>query len=40
MKVAWTIADLAGHDVPDLADVDAARALRYGNEAAALARSA
>jgi magnesium chelatase family protein len=40
MKVAWTIADLAGHDVPDLGDVDAARALRYGNEAAALARSA
>ena len=30
MKVAWTIADLAGHDVPDLGDVDAARSLRYG----------
>jgi magnesium chelatase family protein len=40
MKVAWTIADLAGHDRPDLGDVDAARSLRYGAEAAALARSA
>jgi magnesium chelatase family protein len=40
MKVAWTLADLAGHDVPDLGDVDAARSLRYGAEAAALARSA
>lgn len=40
MKVAWTIADLAGHDLPDLGDVDAARSLRYGAEAAALARSA
>jgi magnesium chelatase family protein len=40
MKVAWTIADLAGHEVPDLGDVDAARALRYGSEATALARSA
>ena len=40
MKVAWTIADLAGHDLPDLADVDAARSLRYGAEAAVLARSA
>jgi magnesium chelatase family protein len=40
MKVAWTIADLAGHEVPDLGDVDAARALRYGAEPTALARSA
>lgn len=40
MKVAWTIADLAGHDLPNLGDVDAARSLRYGAEAAALARSA
>jgi magnesium chelatase family protein len=40
MKVAWTVADLAGHDRPDLADVDLARALRYGAEAAMLARSA
>jgi magnesium chelatase family protein len=40
MKVAWTVADLAGHDVPDLGDVDAARSLRYGPDAVALARSA
>jgi magnesium chelatase family protein len=40
MKVAWTVADLAGHDVPDLADVDEARSLRYGAEPASLARSA
>jgi magnesium chelatase family protein len=40
MKVAWTIADLAGHDRPDLGDVDAARSLRYGAEATKLARSA
>jgi magnesium chelatase family protein len=40
MKVAWTVADLAGHEVPDLGDVDAARSLRYGAEAAAMARSA
>jgi magnesium chelatase family protein len=40
MKVAWTIADLAGHDAPDLGDVDAARSLRYGAEPTALARSA
>jgi magnesium chelatase family protein len=40
MKVAWTVADLAGDDLPDLADVDVARSLRYGAEAAMLARSA
>jgi magnesium chelatase family protein len=40
MKVAWTIADLAGRDVPNLGDVNAARSLRYGAEAALLARSA
>jgi magnesium chelatase family protein len=40
MKVAWTIADLAGHDAPDLDDVDAARSLRFGAEATALARTA
>jgi magnesium chelatase family protein len=40
MKVAWTIADLAGHDVPDLGDVDDARSLKYGAEATSLARSA
>jgi magnesium chelatase family protein len=32
MKVAWTVADLAGHDVPDGHDVDAARALRFSTE--------
>jgi magnesium chelatase family protein len=40
MKVAWTLADLAGHDVPDLGDVDSARSLRFGADASALARSA
>jgi magnesium chelatase family protein len=30
LKVAWTIADLAGHDRPDASDVTAARALRFG----------
>ena len=30
MKVAWTVADLAGHDRPDSDDVAAARALRFG----------
>jgi magnesium chelatase family protein len=30
LKVAWTIADLAGHERPDRHDVDAARALRHG----------
>jgi magnesium chelatase family protein len=40
LKVAWTIADLAGHDLPDLRDVDAARSLRFGADAADLARSA
>jgi magnesium chelatase family protein len=40
LKVAWTIADLGGRDVPSLDDVDAARTLRYGAEPTALARSA
>jgi magnesium chelatase family protein len=40
LKVAWTLADLNGRDAPNLDDVDGARALRYGAEAAALARSA
>jgi magnesium chelatase family protein len=40
LKVAWTLADLAGRDVPELEDVDAARALRYGAEPTVLARSA
>ena len=30
LKVAWTVADLAGHDRPDIDDVAAARALRFG----------
>ncbi len=30
LKVAWTIADLAGHDEPTLDDVELARALRFG----------
>jgi magnesium chelatase family protein len=33
LKVAWTIADLAGRDQPSLADVNAARALRTGVDA-------
>jgi magnesium chelatase family protein len=40
LKVAWTIADLGGRDQPSLADVDAARGLRSGMDAAMLARSA
>jgi magnesium chelatase family protein len=40
LKVAWTVADLNGHDPPDAADVDTARALRYGAEPTSLARSA
>jgi magnesium chelatase family protein len=40
LKVAWTIADLGGRDMPNLDDVDAARTLRYGAEPTALARSA
>jgi magnesium chelatase family protein len=40
MKVAWTVADLAGHDRPDRSDVERARALRHGAELPALARSA
>ncbi|SFD00949.1 YifB family Mg chelatase-like AAA ATPase [Streptomyces aidingensis] len=31
LRVAWTVADLAGHDRPGAADVDAALALRTGN---------
>jgi magnesium chelatase family protein len=30
LKVAWTVADLAGHERPDAGDVAAARALRFG----------
>jgi magnesium chelatase family protein len=30
LKVAWTVADLAGHDRPDTGDVTAARELRFG----------
>jgi magnesium chelatase family protein len=30
LKVAWTVADLAGHDRPDIGDVTAARELRFG----------
>jgi magnesium chelatase family protein len=30
LKVAWTVADLAGHDRPDSGDVTAARELRFG----------
>jgi magnesium chelatase family protein len=40
LKVAWTLADLAGRDVPNADDVDAARGLRLGEGPAALARSA
>jgi magnesium chelatase family protein len=32
LKVAWTVADLAGHERPDIGDVTAARALRFGAE--------
>jgi magnesium chelatase family protein len=30
LKVAWTVADLAGHDRPDTTDVTTARELRFG----------
>lgn len=40
LKVAWTIADLSGHDRPDSTDVDAARALRFGGLPRPLARPA
>jgi magnesium chelatase family protein len=40
LKVAWTVADLAGHDRPDAADIDAARSLRFGALPRRLARSA
>ncbi|HWB68166.1 MAG TPA: YifB family Mg chelatase-like AAA ATPase [Mycobacteriales bacterium] len=40
MKVAWTVADLAGHDRPDVNDVAAARSLRYGCDVDTLAQSA
>jgi magnesium chelatase family protein len=35
MKVAWTLADLAGRDQPSRADVDTARAMRLGADAVA-----
>lgn len=40
MKVAWTLADLGGRDVPTRGDVERARALRVMGPAAELARSA
>ncbi|HVT21215.1 MAG TPA: YifB family Mg chelatase-like AAA ATPase [Mycobacteriales bacterium] len=40
MKVAWTLADLAGRDVPCRADVERARALRVVGDTAQLARTA
>jgi magnesium chelatase family protein len=40
MKVAWTLADLAGRDVPIRDDVERARALRVIGQTAELARSA
>jgi magnesium chelatase family protein len=40
MKVAWTLADLAGRDVPSREDVERARSLRVHGSTAELARSA
>jgi magnesium chelatase family protein len=40
MKVAWTLADLAGRDVPIRHDVERARALRVVGQTADLARTA
>jgi len=40
LKVAWTVADLAGRDLPNLDDVETARSLRFGSEPARLVRSA
>lgn len=41
LKVAWTVADLAGHDQPDAEDVRLARSLRLGDTPTpTLARSA
>jgi magnesium chelatase family protein len=41
LKVAWTVADLSGHDQPDAEDVRLARALRLGDAPASpLARTA
>jgi magnesium chelatase family protein len=40
MKVAWTLADLAGRDVPNRDDVERARALRVIGATAELARTA
>jgi magnesium chelatase family protein len=37
LKVAWTVADLAGHDRPNRGDLEQARALRFGGELPALA---
>jgi magnesium chelatase family protein len=40
LKVSWTLADLAGRDAPTRDDIEIARALRLGDEAPALVRSA
>jgi predicted ATPase with chaperone activity len=40
MKVAWTLADLAGRDQPIREDVERARALRVIGASAELARTA
>jgi magnesium chelatase family protein len=40
MKVAWTLADLAGRDIPVREDVDRAISLRVVGESTELARSA
>lgn len=40
MKLAWTIADLAGRDAPTRDDVELARSLRFEHAAVRLARSA
>ncbi len=40
MKLAWTVADLGGRDVPSADDVEMARALRFETAPTRLARSA
>lgn len=40
LKVAWTVADLVGHDRPTAGDVDVARGLRFGADHPGLARPA